>query len=67
LKADVNVQDGDIITFSTGELKQDQWVFKVHVNRTGEEKLFRLNTKNFNAISGVYRPNSDDWNGKNSK
>jgi hypothetical protein len=48
LKADVNVKEGDTITFlNTGEFdkKQEQWVFKVRVNRTGDEKLFGLNKK----------------------
>ncbi len=48
LKADVNVKEGDTITFlNTGEFdkKQEQWVFKVRVNRTGDEKLFGLNKR----------------------
>jgi len=37
---------------NTGEFdkKQGQWVFKVQVNRTGDEKLFGLNKKNFTVI-----------------
>ena len=70
LKADVNVKEGDTITFlNTGEFdkKQEQWVFKVRVNRTGDEKLFGLNKKNFTAIEALYGKNSDSWVGKNMK
>ncbi len=70
LKADVNVKEGDTITFlNTGEFdkKQEQWVFKVRVNRTGDEKLFGLNKKNFTAIETLYGKNSDSWVGKNMK
>ena len=52
LKANVNVKEGDTITFlNRGEFdkKQEQWVFKVRVNRTGDEKLSGLNKKNFTA------------------
>jgi hypothetical protein len=64
LKANVNVRQGDTITFlNAGEFdkKQEQWVFKVRVARTGEEKLFGLNKKNFTAISNLYGKNSDEW------
>ena len=68
LKANVNVKEGDTISFlSTGELRQDQWVFMVRINRTGEEKFFGLNKKNFNAISALYGTDSDKWVGKNMK
>ena len=70
LKANVNVKEGDTITFlNTGEFdkKQEQWVFKVRINRTGDERLFGLNKKNFNAIAGLYGKNSDAWVGKNMK
>ena len=64
LKANVNVKEGDVVKFlNSGEFdkKQEQWVFKMLVNRTQEEKLFGLNKKNFNAIAKLYGDNSDDW------
>lgn len=69
LKAGVNVKQGDIITFvNVGEQdKNQQWIFTVRVESTGEEKLFSLNKKNFNAISALYGKNSDSWVGKRMK
>jgi hypothetical protein len=70
LKANVNCKEGDTITFlNVGEYdkKEEQWIFKVRVLRTGDEKLFSLNKKNFAATSALYGSNSDSWAGKMMK
>jgi len=57
------------VFLNSGEFdkKQEQWIFKIQVQRTGEEKLFSLNKKNFNTISNLYGTNSDEWVGKEMK